>query len=369
MIRVLHIVSTMDYGGVETLLMSIYRNIDRKKVQFDFLCHNKLECKFKDEIEELGGHVYMVPGPKHVGFIKYRKILLNFFHEHNEFKIIHVHLNNRNGEIIWHAATAGIPIRISHSHISGVKYGLVLQIYRLFGKFLNNKYSTHRLACSKEAGKYLFGNRDFTILPNAINTKRFIFSKDKRIILRKKLNVIDTEILFGHVGRFVHQKNHDFILKIFKECLDSGIKGRLLLIGGGELESSIRQIAKQLDINNKIIFGGEHSELGEYYSAMDVFLFPSLYEGLGIVAVEAQCSGLPVIASTEVPTEAKITDNMYFLSLNQPLFEWINVIKSIINNRINNREQYQTIVNNSIYCIDKIINILQELYVSSYNNV
>lgn len=369
-IRVLHIVSTMDFGGVETLLMSIYRAIDREKIQFDFLCHNRLECKFKAEIESLGGKIYMIPGPSHIGFIRYGVLLRQFCKDHPEYSIVHCHLNSRNGEIIWHLKAAGVPVRISHSHISYYRMSFPKNVYYRLSKRLNCKYATIRLACSEEAAKYLFDNKmPHTVVPNAISTKRFLFDSKGRKIIRQKYGVSDTEILIGHIGRFDPQKNHQQVIRIFAECLSSGMNCRLMLIGGGHEEENIIRWAKEANVFDRVIFAGQHAELADYYSAMDLFLFPSVFEGLGIVAVEAQCSGLPVAASTGVPREAAVSDRITFTSLDEPPEKWRDTIVDMLEQMKGNREQYCEVVSNSLYNIQKTTDYLQELYKSEYEKV
>lgn len=369
-IRVLHIVSTMDFGGVETLLMSIYRNIDREKIQFDFLCHNRLECKFKSEIESMGGRVYMIPGPSHIGFVRYGITLRNFCKEHPEYKIAHCHLNSRNGEIIWHLKAAGVPIRISHSHTSYYRMKFPKNIYCSLTKILNCKYATIRLACSEAAAEYLFDNKMIhTIVPNAISPKRFLFRTEGRKRIRETYGVMDNQILIGHVGRFDSEKNHYKVIRVFAECLSSGMDAYLMLIGDGHEKANIIRWAKEANVFDRVFFAGQHAELGDYYSAMDLFLFPSVFEGLGIVAVEAQCSGLPVLASTGVPNEAAVSDRIKFLSLEESDLEWGNVVYEMVEQMRGNRKHYCDVVSDSLYNIQKTTDYLQNLYLSEYKKL
>lgn len=363
--RILHIVTTMDYGGVETLLMTIYRRIDRDKLQFDFLCHNRTESAFSEEIKQLGGRMFMVNGPRHGGFHQYINALHAFFGAHPEYQIIHCHNSADNGIPLWQAKKAGVRHRISHSHIAELHNSFPYSLYESLVRHLNNRCLTERFACSKDAGMYLFGkNSEFRILPNAISVDRFAFDESKRASCRKELGIAEGEVLIGHVGRFAEQKNHRLLLKIFAELHSSHPECKLALFGAGKLEAEIHAMVESLSINDCVIFGGLHSDLSGYYAAMDLFLFPSNYEGLGIVAVEAQCSGLPVLASDMVPKEAKITDRMQFVSLNAPIHEWSDKAYAAALACREGRGQYLQTVAESKYNITTLVQFLQDYYLA-----
>lgn len=363
--RILHVVSTMDYGGAETLLMSIYKKIDRTQIQFDFLCLNRTEALFSEEILKLGGRLFKVDGPTHVGLRCYCSQLFRFFKEHQEYDIIHAHLNWDSCFTLWMAKKAGKKHRISHSHVANHKCSIVYYLYMLWAKRINNYCLTERFACSENAGKYLFGSKaSFHIMPNSIDTERFRYSESLRLATRQRLQISDEEYVIGHVGRFSPPKNHFFILKVFAKLRQRKPRSRLLFLGSGPLEEAVRQQAVELGINDHIIFAGLHSDTEAYYSAMDLFLFPSLYEGLGIVAIEAQCSGLPVIASTMVPQFAKVTELMDFISLDVPLDTWCDKIIEQLNMPRNTRASYETQVAESPYNLDKTVAFLQDYYLS-----
>ena len=327
MIRVLHIVTTMDFGGVETLLMSIYRNMDREQIQFDFLCHNRTQSQFQEEILSLGGRMYQVNGPRHGGFLHYIKELNRFFKEHPEYTIVHAHMNRDSAFALWQAKRCKIPIRISHSHIALQKYKFPYSLYFKAARKLNSFSLTHRFACSKEAGEELFGkNASFTVIPNAIQTDAFRFDPDMRAKKRAEWGADEDTLIIGHVGRFDNQKNHAFVVRVFAALQKKVQNARLVLIGGGPLEASIRDLVHTLSLEDSVVFAGQHARLQADYSAMDAFLFPSLFEGFGIVAVEAQCAGLPVTASDQVPREVALTDDISFLPLNRSPEAWADEI-------------------------------------------
>lgn len=366
-IRILHIVSTMDYGGVETLLMSIYRILDRNKIQFDFLCHNRIEAAFTEEILSMGGRMFMVHGPRHGGIFNYLKELKTFFRSHPEYSVIHAHMNRDNAFSLIQAKRAGIPIRISHSHVAGKKASWLYHIYDTAAKLICRKTMTHGFACSKDAGLDQFGKHiPFVIITNGIDVNRFIFNESERIFCRTELGVPDACCLIGHVGRFDASKNHIFLIQVFEELYRKYPDIRLLLIGDGDNIGRIREMVQVKGLENGVFFAGQHRELEQYYSAMDVFVFPSLFEGFGIAAVEAQSCGLPVVASDTVPKEANITGRMRFLSLDAPIATWAEQILQEAVASTCDRSQYSKIVLNSNYNIQKTADFLTDFYLKNW---
>ena len=205
-------------------------------------------------------------------------------------------------------------------------------ILRPFSK----KYATHYFACTEHAGRWLFGNKAFDdgkvfIVNNGINIDSYIFNEKTRKEKRNELNIKDTDIIIGHIGRFMKQKNHEFLIDVFKELYKENSNYKLMLIGQGPLQDEIKQKVKDLCIEEAVVFLGQKSDANKYYQAMDLFLFPSLYEGLGMVFVEAQVSGLPSIASTEVPLIAKVSDKAVFIGLDEPIEKWVKIINKNIN--------------------------------------
>lgn len=368
-IRILHIVTTMDYGGVETLLMSIYRKIDREKVQFDFLCHNRIKSKFSEEIYSLGGKMFMVHGPRHGGVINYTKELRNFFLRHPEYRIIHAHMSYDSALSLYEARKAYIPIRIVHSHTAGVKTNLLHNVYVAFSKSICRKELTHAFACSEDAGKDLYGKRIFfRIITNGINVDDFSYDESKRNRCRKELDIKEDTILVGHVGRFDSSKNHEFLIHVFKALHQEQRNSKLLLVGDGEKKSEIQDLVNSKGLKDFVIFAGQHRNLTPYYCAMDAFVFPSIFEGLGIVTVEAQATGLPVVASFKVPKEAKITDKMVFLSLNQSYETWANTILETVGKSKYERAHYSKIVSDSPYNIRNTTKFLSDFYLQNWGS-
>lgn len=323
--RVLNVVTKMDAAGIETLLMNFYRNIDRSKVQFDFLTHRSEEGFYDAEILHLGGKIYNVPPINPLNHNNYINALDTFFRVHKEYKIVHSHINTYSMYPLRAAMKAGIPVRIAHSHIANVPLDLKTP-FRLYTKFKLKDYSTHNFACSEMAGKWLFGNRaiykdNFKVINNSIDASKYQYNEtiDKRIRGQMGLN---GNFVIGHIGRFNKQKNHFFLIEVFKEIHKRKPNAMLVLIGEGELKGAIEKKVEELNLTNNVLFAGVRSNVYELLQAMDIFIFPSLYEGLGIVAVEAQAAGVPCLVSDEVPKEAFLTDLIKSKSLSSGAIEW-----------------------------------------------
>lgn len=320
MIRVLHVTTTMNRGGLESMIMNYYRNIDRTKIQFDFLIHRMQLSDFEDEIKSMGGRVYHLPNLNPFSRT-YMSSLQKFFQEHSsDYKIVHCHLDCMSSIPLKAAQNAGIPIRIAHSHNSNQTVDLKYPL-KLYYKNRISKVATHLFACSYDAGKWMFKNNTFKVLPNAIDSKKYIFNEIKRKEYRDRLK-IDNEIVIGHIGRFDPQKNHKFLIDIFKEINNINPKTKLVLVGVGTLMDKIKSYVNELNLSDSVLFLGLRDDVPDLLQTMDVFLFPSLYEGLPVTLVEAQASGLSCIISDKVPIECKITDLVYQLSLNDDVKIW-----------------------------------------------
>lgn len=336
MIRILQCVNNMHRAGLETMLMNYYRNIDRSRIQFDFLMHREERSDYDDEIEALGGRIFRAPRLYPQNYPAYFAYMKRFFKEHSEYKIVHSHIDSMSYLPLLAAKRAGVPVRIAHSHNTAIdrdyKY-LLKQLFRLGITGVANTY----VACGEEAGKFLFGNKPFRVLPNAINAEQFLFDGATRIQKRKELGLEDRFIV-GHVGRMSYQKNHTFLLDIFCEIAKRREDAVLLLIGAGEREEEIRQKVKNMNMMDQVIFLGIRSDVKDLYQAIDVFLLPSLFEGVPVVGIEAQFSGLPCVFSDKVPKEVQIAENCEFVELTQPAELWAEkVLKLNILNRNNVR--------------------------------
>lgn len=341
-IRIAQIMGKWVGGGVEAVVMNYYRNIDRNKVQFDFICDDDSTCIPKEEIKNLGGKVILIPPYQKV--FKYHKELKKVLKE-GKYKIIHSHINALSVFSLWAAKSAKVPVRIAHSHSTSNKKEwkktLLKNILRPFSKI----FATDYFCCSELAGRWLFGNKTYDqgkvyLLNNAIDVDKFKYNEKVRKAKRKELNIKDKDLVIGHIGRFVKQKNHEFLIEIFNEIHKQNKNTILLLAGDGPLKEAIQNKVKELNLDKNVKFLGQRNDVNELYQAMDLFLFPSLYEGLGMVLIEAQCAGNLCFASTEVPSVAKLTDNLNFISLSTTPEKWATDI-------LNKIEQYHRKSNKS----------------------
>ena len=335
MLRVLHSVSNMDRAGIETMLMNYYRHIDRTKIQFDFLCNKTKPGAYDDEIKKLGGNIYHSPGLNPLKFFKYKKFMLNLFKENPDIKIMHSHNGELAYQSLYGAYKYGIKTRICHAHNTKIEPNLKKPLKLLYKTQLK-KVANYYWGCGTDAVRFYFGekvvqDKNYMILHNAIEVDRFIYSEETRNKIRSELN-LDGKFVIGHVGRFMEQKNHEFILDLFKVIVNKEPNAILLLMGDGELEDRMKQKAKDLGISNNVRFLGNINNVNEMYQAMDVFILPSLFEGLPVVGIEAQAYGLKCIFSDKVTKEVKITDNVEFLSLDKTSIEdWVDTILSYKN--------------------------------------
>ena len=325
-IRILQVVPNMQAGGLENFIMNVYRQIDRDKVQFDFLVHYQRKCFFDDEIEQLGGRIYRLSVREDNNVLKYIRDLNRFFREHPEYRIVHGHMASLARFYLGAARKRGVPVRIVHSHNTSTEKNLKGFCKRQLLRFAKGEANV-RFACSRGAGTFLFGSTAYTVVPNAIDTERFRFNAEVREQTRRQLGV-ENKFVVGHIGRFNTQKNHMFLLDIFREVLKRNPASVLLLIGKGETEGAVREKTASLGLRDAVRFLGVRADVERLYQAMDVFALPSLFEGLGIVAVEAQAAGLSTFVSDKIPNEAKVTDLLHFIPLDAAPAQWAEKILS-----------------------------------------
>lgn len=331
-IRVLYINGgIMDRGGISAYMMNYYRHIDRTKVQIDFVVHGFDKGVFDEEIREMGGQIYNVPVKSKDYFGNIRALRKIF--KSGKYKIVHSHMDAMNTVVLKEAKKCGIPVRIAHSHNTEHLTSNKLKY------FLNEiarknvtKYSTHMCACSKMAGMWLFGNEavengNVKIIKNAIEVDKYRFDINARNRLRKELK-LENNFIIGHVGRFDYQKNHMFILDVFAEIVKHRSDTRLLLVGDGNLRNKIETKIEKLGLQNSVILLGQRADVNELMSMFDVFILPSLFEGLGIVAVEAQANGLTCYLSSGIPREVNVTNKIQFLEIDN-IEEWIKALVNI----------------------------------------
>jgi glycosyltransferase involved in cell wall biosynthesis len=362
-IRVLHILGRLDRGGAETMIMNIYRNIDRNKIQFDFLIHTNDHCDYTNEIRKLGGEIYSIPRLTFENIIKYFSEINRFFREHKEYKIVHCHMLSASTICLGIAKIYGIDTRISHSHSSksekSIK-GLVRQFLRIG---LNNTANSY-IACSKTCGVWQFGKRKVKtgtvqIINNAINASEFKFNSMIRDTVRKEIN-INNKFVLGHIGRFVEVKNHEFLIDIFQEVKKINSNSELVLVGQGKLENSIKEKVKILGLEDSVKFLGVRSDINRLVQSMDVFLLPSHFEGLPVVGIEAQASGLKCFMSDVITREVNITGLVEFISLDKSPSYWAEKILECNTGYLRKDTILQ--INESGYNIAQVSRFMEEFY-------
>lgn len=315
--RVAQIMGKMAGGGVEAIVLDLYRHIDRRKIQFDFIIDDDSSVVPLTEIELLGGRVY--PIAPYQRLMRYRSDLERVLRENN-YKIVHSHINALSVFPLQIAKKVGIPVRIAHSHSTMGKRELAKNAMKRALRPFSNRYPTHRLACSSFAGKWLYGNHaDFEIVHNAIDLDAFAFDAEVRKRTRAELGLSNDDFVVGHVGRFETQKNHVLLIEAFSALASEMPEARLLLIGSGGLFEKVMTLARSKGIAEKVTALGYVERPSRYYQAFDVFALPSLYEGFGTVAIEAQVAGLPCILSDVVPQEVMIADTVKYLPIDDPL--------------------------------------------------
>lgn len=355
-LRVLQVISGMGSGGAEAFLMNMYRNVDRSKVQFDFLLRSD-ENIYEDEINKLGGKIYYTASfPKHYLKNKYqvRSILKN-----NQYEVVHVHANALfYMTALTEAKRAGVPCRIMHSHSTAPLYSWSVPIHTFNQKRIE-KLTTYKFACSMGAAQWMFG-KQCMVIKNAIDLEKFQYDEAARKAVRKELNISDDTFVLGHVGRFLPVKNHQFILDVFSEIVRQRENSALVLVGTGKLLSEIQRQAEQKGIAEKVLFLGVRKDVNRVLNAFDIFIFPSLYEGLGISAIESQANGLYTFCSENIPSEVYTTSLAQCLNISAGFQYWAEQILSSDTAHIDNLKKLRE----SGYDIREEAQRLQNIYLS-----
>ena len=364
-IRVLQIVTGMLRCGLETMLMNYYRNMDREKVQFDFLEHRQEYTEYDEEIMRMGGRVYKLPELNPLSY-KYVGKTKRFFREHPEYKIVHAHMNCMSGLPLSYAKRAGVPVRIAHSHsISDIK-NLKYPIKRYYRRVLG-RAATDRMACGRMAGEWLFGRNEFLVLNNAIHTEQFIYQPQDREKARRAYGIGEHEYVIGHVGRFFYPKNHKFLIEVFLRMKKMIPDSRLLLVGEGPLQNKICEKVCRYGLKDSVIFAGNSDKVWKMLSAMDAFVMPSLYEGLSVALIEAQASGIKCFISDAISKEAVLTDDVTVLGLEEDAGKWAEKICRI--SRSYHRKNRKEDIIRAGYDITANAQWLENYYIGQWNGV
>ena len=363
MLRVLHSVSNMGRAGIETMLMNYYREIDRSRIQFDFLANKPVPGEYDEEIRRLGGRVFVSPGLNPLHFPRYRRYMAELLRDNPDIRIVHAHNEAMGYYALQSARDAGIRIRIAHAHntriIRDYKYPL-----KLVCKQLLPGAATDYWSCGRDAGIYYYGKKRWNtsgfILHNAIDVERFGFRPEVREHQRRQTG-LEQCFVIGHVGRFNVQKNHSRLLDIFAAVAKAVPEARLVLIGTGELEQAMKEKAQHLGILDRTIMPGQMADVSAWYQAMDCFVLPSLFEGLPVVGIEAQAAGLPCVFSDRVTDEVLLSPEACRISLDTDDSEWARQIAAARQPETNRLQGMET-VRRAGYDIHKEARKLQEIY-------
>lgn len=329
-LRVAQILGTAGYGGVEAMVLNYYRAIDREKLQFDFFIDRDSPFPQEAEVRQMGAGVCRLPPCSHA--LEYLFSLRRQLKK-GRYPIVHANLSTLNVLPLLAAALAGVPVRICHNH-STAHRGEAKTFLKILLRPLAPLFATHRAACGRYAAEWMYGRRavekgHVLLFPNAVDTAHFAYSDESRAAARARLGLTDEPVV-GNIGRFVFQKNHSGLLEIFASLSGLRPRARLLLVGEGALQSSLEQKAARLGIADRVLFAGATEDPAPFYQAMDVFCLPSFYEGMPVVAVEAQASGLPCVFSSEVSREAGILPGAVFLPLDAGCRAWAEALAAAL---------------------------------------
>lgn len=363
-IKVLHVVFAMNRGGMESRLMDIFRHIDKSQIQFDFLENTCEKGSFDNEINSLGGTIY------YSGYSRknlYRAIfyIADFFKNYCSYDVIHIHesyLPSFN-MIVMHYAKKYNNTVVLHSRNAN---GPHIFLHNLLKHYYHKK-ADFFFACSKKAAQWMFSKKiiesnNYRIINNAIDAKKFVYSKEIRRIIRKKMQLSDDDIVLGHIGRFYQQKNHGFLIDVFNRLIKQDTHYKLVLVGEGPLKKNVQEKVKEYGIENKVMFLGIRKDVSRIYQAFDMFLLPSLHEGLPGVGVEAQASGLICLFSDTITNEVNIiSDLCHMLPITEGTDIWCRTIKNNIE-KIKNREKTYTQIKEKGFDVYNTANELLQFY-------
>lgn len=328
--RVLCILSNMNAGGAETFLMKIYRQIDRDLYQMDFCINTKEKCFYENEIQSLGGKIYRIPA-KSENLKEFKNQLFHIVADNKYKYVLRVASNGASLMDIKIAKKAGAEVCAVRSSNSSDGSSLKAKVAHYFGRWIYGKYADVKFAPSDLAAMYTFGEKafrkgDVSILHNAIDLKQYTYNENERQKVRDEFGIKDDELLVGHIGRFMKQKNHEFLVDVFQELHRHNKKAKLFLVGDGELKADIESKICLNELEKYVFFLGTRSDMPQILCAIDVLLFPSLYEGMPNVVIESQATGLPCVISDTITKSANITGLVDYVSLNESITTWVEAI-------------------------------------------
>ena len=357
--KIMQVNYKMDVGGIESFLMNVYRNIDRQNYEFIFLTYYDKPFDYEEEIINLGGRIIRISNPKNISVVKHIKEILKVLKEEHP-DVVHCHTYFNSAYVLFAAYLSGIKVRITHSHTAYAlgKKNILKKIKWSFSRLLIFLFATDKVACSNEAGRALFGNTKYKISSNGINLRKYFFDKSLREQFRNEWRCSPDALVIGHVGRMDIPKNHKFLIEIFSCLVKDNNNCKLVMVGTGPLEEQIKNLAKEKNLQNKIIFLGNRLDVNEILNVFDIFVFPSIFEGLPVSLIEAQANGINCLISDTISREVAITDCIHYFSLESSNNNWATEINNISVERKNTKKQLLS----SCYSIETTVKNLVSLY-------
>lgn len=367
-IRILHCVGHMKRAGAETFIMNVYKNIDRTKVQFDFLCVENRKGDYDNEIQSMGGNLYYLDNNAYnfPGKLNYMGKVFRFkkaFSKHPEVAGVHIHGHHAFDILLIVIASklAGVKKIYVHSHNTFAPHP---KLNKIFANILGHS-KVVKLACGIAAGNWLFGDKaDYTVINNGINIEKFKYSEQLRSEIREEFGICEDQILLLHVGRFEEQKNHKFLVDVYEEFYKRNNNSVLIMVGEGFLQDEIREKFNELSCKNNVIFTGVRNDVSALMSAADVFIMPSLFEGFPVTVVEAQVSGLGCVLSDVITREVEVNDNVKFVGLDQSLKVWVQTIKLLLDSEYDRKKGFLK-VKQCRFDIKDVVQKLESLYLNN----
>ncbi|MCD2502906.1 glycosyltransferase family 1 protein [Clostridium sp. NSJ-145] len=365
--RILHVTGAMNVGGTETMLINLYRKVNNQMI-FDFISYSDKEAYYDKEIEKLGGKVIRLKAPSERGFLGSINDIRKVIKENGPYTAVHTHMLFNCGIAMISAYFLGVKIRVSHAHTTADNStSLIRKLYISVMRLLIRIFSTNFLACSDAAGRYLFGdniinNKKYKILPNYIDYEKFINSNDKNKI-RLETGIKEDDIVIGHIGRFITAKNHTFLIDVANEMIQKNSKVKLILVGTGNLEKQIKEKVKKLGIDSNVYFLGVRDDIPSILKSMNLFILPSISEGLGLVLLEAQASQIPCLVSEAIQPEVDLGVNLINkINLSCGKEEWARKAFDIIEKNNNKSINIVNAVKEKKYDLNSILDNLKVVY-------
>ena len=363
--RILHVIGCMDRGGAETLIMNLYRNIDRSNIQFDFLVHTQGEADYDQEIKSLGGKIYRIPLFSGINYFAYKTACKKHFDAHPEHKIVHGHIGSTAAIYLKEAKKHGC-YTIAHSHSKNYDTGIRKLAFSVLS-YPTRNIADFFIGCSDQAGIDRYGlkiaqSQSFAVLKNGIEIEKYTCTESQHQIAKTNFGYSEIPV-FGHIGRFVEVKNHKFLIDVFKKVKAVLPQAKLLLIGRGPLEESLKDYSKKLGLTNDVLFLGLCNDVPAFLSILDVFVFPSISEGLPVSVIEAQASSIPSIVSTGVDKEACLLPSSKRLALNEGIESWASEAISSYRN-LRERKNVEDIIRDKGFDIKSSTEQLATIYES-----